>query len=588
MSPDPRAARGYVPYFIQRQVFYSLFWKIKYLENHAERLDFLTAEERDRFLHLMDRVMGSVGANVIARFNLAGIREQHKVGLLALYKNARRDRSNVYVIQHDERAGLVQFRYFTGGEDHFTPRILVNGKEISPQLPSRTQADFMGRVFYRAHYFWVPMASGDTISFVMNGKQCRIKQGSARVGRKASLARLKAALRPAGPEEADEETLRLRAHVRAMRGVYGGCKVLMDRADKADDNAEHLYRHMMATGRADNAYFVLSTDSPDWARLEAEGFRLLSYGSDDHIAAQFNSAVFLSSHMDDSILRPVAVDMFGDLANYQFVFLQHGVTKDDQSGWFNGKKVRLIVATTHAEAADLAGQEGGYKFTEREVALTGMPRHDSLWKKGQHANPASILIMPTWRKYLTIQPNQETPWLPGKTGGFLDTQFARNWLAFLTSPKLKQLANQHGLQIEFAPHPNFAVYLEDMMLPDHIEKIDVLSGVSYQDLFARARVGITDYSSAVFDIAYLQRPVLYFQFDHDEALSGGHVYKPGYFSYQRDGFGPVAETADELIANLDAVLSGREDPVYAERRDSTFPFRDGGCCERVYQEIEKI
>lgn len=112
--------------------------------------------------------------------------------------------------------------------------------------------------------------------------------------------------------------------------------------------------------------------------------------------------------------------------------------------------------------------------------------------------------------------------------------------------------------------------------------------MSYQDLLARARVGITDYSSAVFDIAYLQRPVLYFQFDHDEVFSGGHIYKPGYFSYQRDGFGPVAETADELIANLEAVLSGREDPVYAERRDSTFPFRDGGCCERVCQEIEKI
>ena len=42
------------------------------------------------------------------------------------------------------------------------------------------------------------------------------------------------------------------------------------------------------------------------------------------------------------------------------------------------------------------------------------------------------------------------------------------------------------------------------------------------------------------------------------------------------------------MARLQEALSGREDPVYAERRQAAFPFRDGGCCERVCTAIERL
>ena len=150
------------------------------------------------------------------------------------------------------------------------------------------------------------------------------------------------------------------------------------------------------------------------------------------------------------------------------------------------------------------------------------------------------------------------------------------------------MAEQQGLRIVFAPHPNLAMYLEDMDLPDWIETADVRQGISYQDLLARARVAITDYSSAVTEVAYLQRPLVYFQFDPEEVFSGEHTIKNGYFSFERDGFGPVAANPDDVMARLQEALSGREDPVYAERRQAAFPFRDGGCCERVCTAIERL
>jgi CDP-glycerol glycerophosphotransferase (TagB/SpsB family) len=153
---------------------------------------------------------------------------------------------------------------------------------------------------------------------------------------------------------------------------------------------------------------------------------------------------------------------------------------------------------------------------------------------------------------------------------------------------LRDIAAKLNLRIVFALHPNAAMYLEDMHLPEWVEAVDVRQSVPYQALLARARVGITDYSSTVIEVAYLQRPVVYFQFDSAEFFSGNHVYQRGYFSYERDGFGPVATTPDDLISFLEEALGDSEDPVYSDRRKEAFPFRDGGCCERVCIAVDRL
>ena len=119
----------------------------------------------------------------------------------------------------------------------------------------------------------------------------------------------------------------------------------------------------------------------------------------------------------------------------------------------------------------------------------------------------------------------------------------------------------------------------------HVEVRNVLTEKSVQPLFAEAALLITDYSSVAFDLAYLDKPTIYYQFDAAEIFTGIHVYQRGYFDYARDGFGPVCETEDDVLANVQAALSGHEPPQYAERRRSAFRYRDGRCCERVYRSI---
>ncbi|MCR8687320.1 hypothetical protein, partial [Campylobacter sp. 1569] len=52
-----------------------------------------------------------------------------------------------------------------------------------------------------------------------------------------------------------------------------------DRDIEADDNAEHLYRYVMQNHPEQEIVFALRKESPDWDRLEKEGFNLIEFGS---------------------------------------------------------------------------------------------------------------------------------------------------------------------------------------------------------------------------------------------------------------------------------------------------------------------
>lgn len=111
--------------------------------------------------------------------------------------------------------------------------------------------------------------------------------------------------------------------------------VLMDRETKADDNAEHFYRYLMINHPKQLCYFALNKDSVDWQRLEKEGFKLVEFGSVQFEYHLRRSSKVISSHLEKHINN-----YFDDEYEYskKFIFLQHGVTKDDLSSWINSKK----------------------------------------------------------------------------------------------------------------------------------------------------------------------------------------------------------------------------------------------------------
>ena len=579
-------ARGDVPPFLQRTALYELSWKIRHLLNHSERADILSAEEKDRFLDLMAQAMDFIETDTVLRFALAGVTEEIRIGLLARFKNTTRAAMRVYIRDFDTAKSLVQLAYVDAPGQIRPVTVLVNGTEVPPRHKSQKYSEFMGDLFFTEHRFWVPMQAGDALTVrAGDTKATLVGPRGVRIGERVSRAALRKILapRPFDATQLDPEMRRIYAAAVSdeARDRFADCWVLMDRDNRADDNAEHLYRYLMSIGAAQNAWFALSPESPDWQRLRAEGFRLLAFDTDDFTAALVNAKYLITSHFEAHLISATSRRLLG-ASRFKLIFLQHGVTEKDNSGWLNAQHLTLMITSTHHEHAAIIDPQGPFILSDKEVVLTGMARHDSLL-----ATPRTerfLTIAPTWRNSLTVAAQGQGS-IRGKIADFRQTDYARHWQAVLSHPDLAQMAGRHGAQVMLCLHPNMLIYLDEFDIPDHVRIFDPQQGGSYPTVLANSALLITDYSSVAFDAAYLDRPVVYFQFDEEDFFGGAHTMRRGYFDYRRDGFGPVCTTADAVLRAAECALSGDEPAFYAQRRHQTFPHRDGSCCKRIHEAI---
>ncbi|HEX2892759.1 MAG TPA: CDP-glycerol glycerophosphotransferase family protein, partial [Marmoricola sp.] len=260
--------------------------------------------------------------------------------------------------------------------------------------------------------------------------------------------------------------------------------------------------------------------------------------------------------------------------------------KDDLSTWLNVKPIDLFVTSTHDEYHSIADDHTGYVFTTREAILTGLPRFDRLRRLGEQVAPQDrnlVLVAPTWRSWLTGDMDVVSQ-LREVTPQALESEFMQHWLHVLTSDRLRKAAEEQGAEIGFLPHPNLQPLLDQLDLPAWVRPL-TFDDNDVQELFARARVLVTDYSSMAFNTAYLDRPVVYFQFDRDRVLGGEHVGSSGYFDYERLGYGPVVLDREEAVDAVVTVLVDGLAPEYQRRIADAFPLRDGRCCERVTEAV---
>lgn len=558
---------GHVPASIQKTALYDMAWYVQYLLNRPERTEFLNEEQKQHFHNLINQVFSYIDTKNIMEFGLAGVWLFHKVGMLGHFKRAEPPFQIAYIenIDREKKQFLISyFDYFD-----FPCSVRSGNQELIPAYAKNVVNTLNGELFVYEKRLWIPyegVSEHSNLSVLLNNKPMRISVKGKTFTQGIKLEELVNLFKPSEKYHSD------------------GSWLLMDRETKADDNAEHFYRYMMQHHPEQTCYFVLNKDAPDWDRLEEEGFKLVEFGTKDYETHLRQADKIISSHLEKHINN-----YFGDLYEYskKFVFLQHGVIKDDLSMWINTKKtLDCFVTTTTAEALSIAADFNTYKISEKEVVLTGLPRYDALLLKNQPESK-KILIMPTWRNNIVGQNIGTGANTRTINSAFMETEYARHWHSFLHSEQLRYLADTYGYEIIFAPHPNIDPYLEVLDVPSYMT---IWSGLreteSIQNLFGRSAVLITDYSSVAFDMAYLNKAIIYYQFDQESFFSGTHTYQKGYFSYENDGFGPVTLTQEDTLAELAVILQhGKAKTEYLARIQATFPFQEGGNCERVYRAI---
>lgn len=361
--------------------------------------------------------------------------------------------------------------------------------------------------------------------------------------------------------------------------------IISDRASAAGDNGEAFFRYMRKSHPEIDSRFAICKDNPDYQRMKKIGpvldrnslwYRVLVLACDRIISSQAEVEVYNPFWKHDSAYHDILCDK-------PFVFLQHGVTKDDLSSWLKRRNKNLAGFVTVAAPEYNSIIDGDYGYTDRQVWKTGFPRFDRLY----HDEKKQIAIMPTWRKYLMGSFDR----VSGKwtvSANFCESTFFRFYDQLINHPRLLSALEQHGYTLALLPHPNLQEQIK-LFTPNPMVTI-LGSNTEYKKVFAESSLILTDYSSAIFDFAYLQKPVIYSQFDAEEFFAGDHMYVKGYFDYERDGFG---EVESDLEGTVDRIIEYMENGCqlkdkYRERVDNFFLYHDQNNCQRVYEKIAEI
>src|SRR5690554_507964 len=395
---------GYVPVWVQRKVFYDLAWHFKMFFNNHKNWSLVPEDVRLEYFDLIHKVLSYIDEDVISDFELANVPVHLKLGVLKRYKSISYNDRSVRVVKVDfsKREICIGF-YHTEPEVDLEFRL--GGDVVAPISRKTRVFEYFDEPMVYETLAWIHWRGDGELSCFSENVSVPVKlKGIDR----SSIGWLEVANSHAPKKIANARLPIEKRMIRALSSLgtvqkkYRNSWLLMDRDTQADDNAEHLYRYLKLNHPEVNAWFVLRRTSHDWDRLKREGFRLLSFGSVEHKLALLNSDHLISSHADQYLFSVLPERFYSDLTKYKFTFLQHGVTKDDLSGWLNAKDIKLFVTAAVPEYQSIV-ESGPYRFTQKNVGLTGFPRHDRLYELNQNRGNAvkkTILIMPTWRQGL--------------------------------------------------------------------------------------------------------------------------------------------------------------------------------------------
>ncbi len=343
---------------------------------------------------------------------------------------------------------------------------------------------------------------------------------------------------------------------------------------EARDNGYCFFRYMCENQPQQICIYAIKKRSVDYKKVRKLG-KVIEYGSILHWVAYFLCQYNISSQKGG---KPnAALCSFMEL-NGIFktcnVFLQHGVTINDVRWLYAERsKIDFFITSTIPEYNFIVEKFG---YPKKTISLTGMPRFDNLYNR--KINKKQVLIMPTWRYWFKLNSKK----YQGSDNDFETSEYCRKWIELLKSKKLDKLVEKYQLEIIFYPHRNMQGYLD--ILKKISSKVKLASWKNYdiQELLKSAAVMITDYSSVFFDMIYMKKPVLFYQFDEKEYRE--HQYGEGYFDYHNNPFGKTFHDIELLLEELNRLAEGnfsfsRE---AEESHRSIFPYWDQKNSERIY------
>ena len=349
--------------------------------------------------------------------------------------------------------------------------------------------------------------------------------------------------------------------------------LISERKNDARDNGFVLFKYIRTRHPEKPVFYVIDKKCQDYNKVKEFG-NVINWGSLRHYYYCANASLIASTDFGmgypSPIMRPILLCM-KCCGRGKSVFLQHGITKDDLEHAKKHKlQVDMFVCGAKPEYDYILKRFG---YNGNELKYIGFARFDTL-KDTSVSN--QILYMPTWRTWLSFN-------------DFENSTYYKSIVSFLSSDSLRKFLTASQSKLIFFVHPairSAKIFFETFASSDII--IANNDDYDLQVLLNSSKLLITDYSSIYFDFAYLNKPVIYFQFDYEEYRM--RQYKEGYFDYERNGFGSVINDTKQLVNRIIELhgLGWKNPSFYNSRVEYFFPLRDNRSCERHYKEMEYL
>lgn len=349
--------------------------------------------------------------------------------------------------------------------------------------------------------------------------------------------------------------------------------LVSERGHEARDNGYWFFLYLKQFHPEIKSKYIIDRKSVDRDRLIMYADDLIDYGSFKHFYYLRLSSHLISTHimgytpfMDFFVTLDKKYNLFRDKKK---IFLQHGITKN-----------RLLSLVKGAINVDLfcCGAKPEYDYilnnfghSDQIVKYTGFCRYDNL---NDFKVKKQILVMPTWRMYLR-----------GKK--FTETDFFHNWVDFLQSKRLHDILINYGYELVFYPHYEMQQYVP-LFKQLNISSYIYIAGFDYdvQTLLKESALLITDYSSVYFDMLYMHKPIIFYQFDFKEFYS---KHYPQCFITEAE-FGDIAETKDSVIDYIEDNIKN-DCKISIDKLPNIlnlYEIRDSNNCQRVYNAITEL
>src|SRR5690625_1033030 len=340
---------------------------------------------------------------------------------------------------------------------------------------------------------------------------------------------------------------------------------------RAQDTGLHFFKHVRTKHPKKNAYYIISEDSPHTQNVNPYG-NVLYYKSKDHIKATLFANKIVASH-DPHFFYPLRTEKFKRKLHAKIIFIQHGVLGVKNLTALYSKdagriEADLMIVSSDKER-DITLRDFGYK--KDQVAVTGLSRFDSLFKN-DIPTKRQLLIIPTWREWL-LQKHV-----------FLESEYLKRYLNLIYDQRLHQLSEKYNFEVVLCLHPNMQHFTE--VFNNAPCRVVSQEEVSVQDLLKESIMMITDYSSVAFDFSFLEKPIIYYQFDRKRFLgkAGSHL------NLDEDLPGDIVFETTQIFNLIDyyARNNFKMKKENKQKESKFIKYKDQYSSERIYNQVNEL